>query len=207
MAEEWTWTDLEIDDSSVSTRAAWESEINNRVPDAPGVYLWRLKFGASLEHNSNLRQFLDDLNGELRRPIGFIPESALNPSVRLHGLRIGGGELTEAKSQFLKDRYGNGVAKRQLSTFVRSLDRFAPAIYIGKADSLQARLLQHVRGDTPLDLYVRESLHRDWRSIAASIMQLPATHTQDASFSTELSNLLEMIAQLALAPHGVQRQG
>jgi hypothetical protein len=206
MAEDWTWIDLAIEESSVNAEAAWHEEFA-RVPDGPGVYLWRLRFGVGLEQGFGMARFLEELNAELRKPSGHIEPSALAPSVLLRGLQIGGGTLTVEKSDFLLKNYGTSAARANLSKFVASLDRFSPVVYVGKSKALRERLAQHVRGETELRSYIFDALQRDWRSVAVSALPLPPSHLGNIEVSNQLVVALEMIAQLALAPHGVRRQG
>ena len=86
-----------------------------------------------------------------------------------------------------------------------SLNTYAPIIYVGKADDLQERLLSHLRTDSDLSCYIKDSLQRDWRYLTLHYYELPEKNYGE--HATELVEALEMIAQKALSPHGVKRQG
>ncbi len=206
MINDWTWIDLAIEESSVNAEDAWREEFA-RVPDVPGVYLWRLRFGVGLDQGLGMARFLDELSSELRKPAALIGESTPVPSIVHRGLQIGGGSLTPDKVAFLSKKYCNATARANISRFVSSLDRFSPVVYVGKSKSLQQRLDQHIRGETELRPYVFGALQRDWRSLAVSVLPLPQSHLKDLEVSNQLILSLEMIAQLALAPHCVHRQG
>ena len=207
MSNRWQWNHYEIEEAASDATKAWHEQISG-LPESPAIYLWRLRFGARLEQRGGMKAFMVQLNQELEKPVGSVEPVMMGTTVLIGHTKIGGGKLSEKKQQFLFDNYGNEAARADIVHFYESLDCFAPVLYVGKSQAVRTRLKQHLDGETNLRSYLHDSLERDWRSVTLSVLPLPAAVCkQDPALSAELLGVFEMITQLALAPHGVIRQG
>ena len=207
MSNQWQWHDYAIEEAASDATAAWHEQISI-LPESPAIYLWRLRFGARLEQRNSMKTFMEQLNQELEKPVGSLEAGMMGTTVLIGRTKIGGGKLSEKKRQFLLTKYGSEQARADLVQFYESLDRFSPVLYVGKSQTVRTRLKQHLDGETNLRSYLHDSLERDWRSVTLSVLPLPAAVCkQDPALSAELLGVFEMITQLALAPHGVIRQG
>jgi hypothetical protein len=194
----WKWNEVDL--------AGQRESSFDDVPKAAGIYVWRLKVAVQLNPQAPPDTFLQTLQQQLERPAGVLPESEF-PTARLGPISIGGGRITHDKQEFLRSNYGNLSARESIAMFCQSLDRFSPVIYVGKALDLRDRLQAHFNGQTELKEYITLSLQRDWRDVSVSFMCLPAKLCEDRQKTSQLLATIEMIAQLALVPHGVRRMG
>jgi len=194
----WKWNALDL---SGSRECSFED-----VPESAGIYIWRLKVAPQINPAAPIATFLQTLEQQLERPSAVLPQREF-PTARLGEISIGGGRLTEEKREFLRSNYGHQFARDNLAAFCCNLEQFSPVIYVGKAINLRERLRSHHRGQTDLKEYIMNTLRRDWRDMSVSFMCLPPDHCEAPETTNQLLAALEMISQLALAPHGVRRMG
>lgn len=199
MNANWKWTDLDLAD--------YAGGLLTDAPTSPGIYVWRLRFGTNLDHSLPTMEFLKLLQEQLGRPSGRMPAVQLGTTLRLGEVEIGGGRLSDDKVEFLHQQFGKPGARKRIASYCQSIDRFSPVIYVGKSLNLRDRLAQHQSGQTDLKEYVYEALGRQWRDLCVSYLALPDELTAEPDRTGKLLSALEMIAQLALAPHGVKRRG
>jgi len=200
------WQQIQIDHTCGDPLSQWKQELG-AVPNRPGVYIWRLRFGVALGQLSDGPRFYDNLEKELQLPTGSLPEVAVRPSFRHGSARVGGGTLHESKREFLRHSFSRPAALQQMQLFVSDLDRFAPPVYVGSSMRLGARLLEHVEDRTELVPYLRDQLKRDLTQVCLMYWMLPEKLATDSENATMLVKSIEMIAQILLAPHAVKKQG
>jgi hypothetical protein len=194
----WNWNTLDLFDSRDCSF--------DDVPEKAGIYIWRLKVAPQMNPSAAMPTFLKTLEQQLERPSAVLPRREF-PTACFGETSVGGGRLTEEKRNFLLSHYGNSSARCKLTDFCHKLEPFSPVIYVGKAVNLRERLRSHHRGHTDLKEYIVNTLRREWREMSVSFMFLPPDHCEDPEKTNQLLAVLEMISQLALAPHGVRRMG
>ncbi len=200
------WVHLQIDHASGDYVAQWNQALES-VPEQPGVYAWRLRFGVGLGEMMDCPSFYKALDAELTLPTGGLPEVAVRPSFRHGPARIGGGSLSESKQAFLRNRFGAPRSLQYVARFVGELDRFAPPIYVGSSLKLRTRLKEHVAGGTEFAPYMRDVLGRQLTQVGLSYWVIPRELAHPPADAETLVKSLEMIAQIFLAPHAVKSQG
>jgi hypothetical protein len=199
MSPNWKWTNIDLAD--------FPSGMFTDAPALPGIYLWRLRYGVDLDASLPIQEFLRLLQLQLDRPSGLMLSSQIGTTLRIGEMAIGGGKLSEEKLDFLGQQFGTPAARRLITSFFQSMDRFSPVIYVGKSINLKERISQHQGGQTDLKDYVFKSLGRQWEDLCLSYLVLPDDLKSDMNRADKLLGTLEMITQLALAPHGVKRRG
>jgi hypothetical protein len=200
MTSQWKWSDIDLSECS--------STAPSEVPDTAGIYIWRVKVGADLDPYVTTSDFIKLLQEQLERPTGVLPKSLLGTTVQMGEIAIGGGKLSPEKTDFISEQYGTHQSRTNMMKFCQTLDQFAPVVYVGKSLNLKTRISQHLQGQTDLKDYVYSALHRQWKDLYLSYLELPKDHvSEDQEVTNRLLGVLEMVAQLALAPHGVKRKG
>ena len=178
------------------------------IPEKPGLYVWRVKCCSNVAVDLIPREFVEALQLSLQRPIGYVEPPKLSPTVHLGPIKIGGGDLTDDKADFIRNDFGTRPNRDHLVNFFRGLEQFAPPVYAGHSVNIRKRVVEHRNGLTPLENYLKHKLRRDWSEISLGFLPLPESLcNQDKQPLKQLLSTLEMVMQLHLAPHGVLRQG
>lgn len=183
-----------------------ESSLPELIPRVSGLYLWRRRIiceGSTVSTSSVFSRWLERLADD---PSGVLNERRLSHGVRLTGIRVGGGGLTADKRESLSIASENRRMRERVGGVMASLTQYMPPIYIGEANNLCSRISQHLRGETHLKDYIFESLGLHWGDVEVHYHELSST-INSSDRAKSLQELLELIAQRALAPFGTDRPG
>lgn len=173
------------------------------VPEYPGIYVWRRSLTHLLDPDSpkEISRKISDL---IVRPSAVIPGRTIASSVRFRGIEIGVGELTEEKKHTLKQWTGSGDHAQHLARSIATLQEFFAPLYVGSAENLCARVLNHVKGETDFSFYLQDELDMGFDECVLSVFPLETTWSQKSQKYVEF---LEFAAQRILGPLGVKRAG
>ncbi len=170
------------------------------------MYLWRRRIVAPERSISSADACEEWINEVVEQPAARIKRKQLTHCVWTDGLQLGGGGLTPEKARTLDEAVRRADRRKLFVRYVEGLSQFTPPIYVGQTGDLRARVGQHLKGDTQLYSYVRDTLALAWEDLDLRYLQV----SESASLSDEsrvLLELLELITQRVLAPFGTERPG
>ena len=172
------------------------------IEPCEAIYLWRRSVVPPPEALRSSRQFRIWIDRCLGTPFSLITDKRLAHFATLEKLVIGGGDLTEEKSNTLKSIQSQSMGRRLLAKFVASLNSFIPPIYAGETKNLPQRVGQHLRGATKFSELMQQHLHLKWSETDLYYYPIgdPRDETQDTESRKARRTLLEtIVSQLALA--------
>lgn len=177
------------------------------VPRASGLYLWRRRFKApSAGHPSpaDLLQWISDLADQ---PAAATGPRAVTHCVSLADFRLGGGGLTDAKRDTLRQLSSSPKIRAYICEYVEGLSDFSAPLYIGQTSNISKRVVQHLNGETGLLSYLENRLGLGWDDLEFRYLVLSSRPDEQSRAGAELNELLELIAQRLLSPFGTERAG
>ena len=183
-----------------------DQRFDELVPATSGIYIWRKRFTATTPSRSTAdgcRKWVEEV---ATLPAGRLGRSPLAHCVWSEGLQLGGGGLSEEKALTLDKLSEKRQMREYLIGFIESLSQFAQVLYVGRSDNLRRRTREHLTGITPFSKYVEETLGLAWSGVEFSCCALSQTDTPSAD-ARAVQELLELLAQRALAPFGTERPG
>jgi hypothetical protein len=183
-----------------------EGRLKDLVPNVAGLYVWRRKLVAPTSCKSSSQDFRNWVLELAEQANARLGRRALSHCVWSEGIQVGGGGLTENKVQTLDAIAANSKLRRLVISYIESLSDFHPAIYIGEADNLCKRVKEHIDGETGLHQYADKFLELKWEDLRFCYFKTSKTPGV-STHAKSIQELLEMIAQRALAPFATNRPG
>ena len=196
----------QVFDVSELVEAMQDKALGDHIPKAPGVYAWRRKFfvpPGAVTDAEDCSRWIEDLAS---RPVARLTRRDISPTLATAGLDVGGGGLSAEKLATLAKFRSRRPVREILGQYVEILSELTPPIYIGQTNNFLRRVSQHLSGETGLHSYVHETLGLRWSDLEFRLVKLSAT-TEISSESRAVQELLEMVAQRALAPFATERSG
>jgi hypothetical protein len=170
------------------------------VGSSAAIYLWRLNLAPPGHVVQNAHQMSAWIAECLSIPLAELPAVSLAHFLHLRGIAVGGGSLSDAKRQMLKEWLQEPGHRQWMRGFLASLSEIVPPLYVGEADNLARRVRDHLRGDTDFAEALEGKLKLSWDKLTFWYCVVPANLSSEDKGAKELRTLLEMlIARLALA--------
>jgi hypothetical protein len=186
-----------------------DRETMHRIPDQPGLYLWRRSLPPSNDALESETNFLSWLDHALSRPLlhgdnlvlADNNEASADPkrSVRskfltIDGLTVGGGHLSDTKSDLAREAAHDISWRRDFYLRLRdTIHTFGPVFYVGEADSLRDRISTHYTGQSTF------SARLDLVGLSLSDLSLQYTETPNLTES-ERTLLEQCLTHILIAP-------
>lgn len=183
-----------------------DSTLASLVPKTSGLYVWRRRIASDNRTISSPELCREWLHKLADCPTAVLGERQLSHCVAIKGLSLGGGGLTDEKDSALSLISGQRRLRERTVAIMTSLTKFMPPIYIGETNNFRIRVRDHLRGDTGLKQYVESELMLKWHDLEFHYHELSAS-TETSDEAKRVQELLELIAQRALAPFGTVRPG
>lgn len=164
----------------------------DQLPEVCAVYIWRRRIAPPPGVLERKQTFVDWLRKELETPYCTVEHQELTPYLRVDQLTVGGRSLDEHKRLVLNDACDDRGFRLLIGGLVQSASKFAPALYVGKADNLRKRIGQHVRGETEFSSRLQLA-GLDWADLTLQFRSF-----QDVTFPSKYSSaeVLEMLESI-----------
>ena len=183
-----------------------ESSLSELVPQSSALYLWRRRIVYDPSITSTPQACIDWLEDLAEQPAAVLGTRPLSHCVTIEGLVLGGGGLTHEKRDAIPSATQQRRMRERVARIMSSLTNFMPPLYIGEANNLRMRVHQHLRGDTGLQYYIESSLGLRWADLEMHYHELSRSPNTSAE-AKRIQELLEFLAQRAIAPFGTARPG
>lgn len=124
-----------------------------RLPDAPAVYAFFRRL--QVQGNTDAETFLATITGAVKQPAAPTKTSRIGP---LHRVSLESwSTMSDNKQQRLRDLASDPAFRHFLSKILATSSLLQAPLYVGKADSLQNRVRQHLEPMSDLALRLREA--------------------------------------------------
>lgn len=183
-----------------------DGTLGDLIPCCSSLYIWSREIRAPRRAYTDPDEFQKWINSVAAQTAAFIDSRDLAHCVKLTGIRIGGGKITEEKSSTLCRFSDDRRVRTYIIDVVESLTHVTPPIYVGNANNFLERTKQHLRGETELSAYLHESLDMGWSEVKVQYINLSSQPSESYN-AKALQELVELIGQRVLAPIGTKRPG
>ena len=180
-----------------------ERGFDGLVPGQSGIYMWKLAVCSRLPFQTG-RQMVDHIDLRCGSPMAKA-EGHLGNFVEIQELTVAGKALPTAKRNLLQ-RWQNATRRRWMNSFLGSLEDSTPALYVGEASRLDARVAQHMNLETKFGRKVDEEPALSWVNLDFHYCELEDMFGE-GDVSTQLRRSLEWIATMTSVSGYVERAG
>lgn len=158
------------------------------------VYAWKRDLTPPEALLGSAADFVAWIQRTLEVPYARTEPQILAHFIKLTGLELGGGPLTDAKVETLNDFVETLKRRRYLREFLSALAELAPPLYVGETNNVHTRLRQHLRGDT--DFAVRlAQLGMSWPDVTFWYWPLgEASDAADSETAKRRRTMFELLA-------------
>lgn len=168
--------------------------LSDILSTGPAIYIWRRNLNPPIHVIQNPQRMNAWLSEALAQRYTEIPAADMAHFIHIHGVSVGGDNLSLRKEKTLKDALLKRENREWLREFVRSLTEFSPPLYVGEADSLSTRIRDHLRGDTNFADMLQNKLGLSWNKLILCYCPLDGQTCAESGSDKDWRTLLEMIA-------------
>ncbi|MBH0011433.1 hypothetical protein I6F66_05000 [Pseudoalteromonas sp. NZS100_1] len=137
----------------------------DRLPTNPGVYIWRYWPSPNSLNKEGLIKFINELNASFPIYEEILKNNRATVTMQRTAFGERGGEgllgINKANKKIqnlLKYMETDQVSREKLASILETMISTAPPLYIGKADNIKTRLIQHFNLETDFSVRLKESL-------------------------------------------------
>ena len=137
----------------------------DRLPTNPGVYIWRYWPSPNSLNKEGLIKFINELNASFPIYEEILKNNRATFTMQRTAFGERGGEgllgINKANKKIqnlLKYMETDQVSREKLASILETMISTAPPLYIGKADNIKTRLIQHFNLETDFSVRLKESL-------------------------------------------------
>lgn len=163
------------------------------LPECSAIYCWRVRLELDTPP-TDVSSFVAHLRRVSELPQGRLGAVSLSRAVAIDGMTLGGAGLTPEKLEFFRRFLGNPARARWLASFLKSLQLRLPALYVGRASNLAARVGQHVREETDFGRAVENDEVLDWRYLNLEYLELGQANEVKADTLEALEQLFTVLS-------------
>lgn len=165
------------------------------LSDVQAVYLWRRSLYPPRGIADSPKRVEEWIESALSVPFGKITDKSLSHYANLDSLTLGGGHLSGEKKEQLRKLLSDPSRRRWTIGFIRGLNEFVPALYVGETRNLQRRTKEHIKGETDFAKGLSNRLGLDWVDVHLRYLPLgeAVEDLEDTSRARERRQLLEMV--------------
>lgn len=137
----------------------------DRLPTNPGVYIWRYWPSPNSLNKEGLIKFINELNASFPIYEEILKNNRATVTMQRTAFGERGGEgllgINKANKKIqnlLNYMETDQVSREKLASILETMISTAPPLYIGKADNIKTRLIQHFNLETDFSVRLKESL-------------------------------------------------
>lgn len=141
-------------------------DLSAALPDLPGVYMWKRDLRppkSVIADPVKLIAWCDRLSDTA---IGQTGVQQLSHFLRIHSVELCGGALPSEKRKTLERLFASQQNRKWFASFLSSLGAETPALYVGEAESLAARIVDHLTGRSGFGSTIERHERLSWSDLS-----------------------------------------
>jgi hypothetical protein len=167
------------------------------LDEGAAVYVWKQAIIPSPGQRHEPSLLVDWLDTLCTSPRGETLSAQLSHFIHVAGVEIRGRPLTADKRQVLQAFARASTNRRWLLAYLRGIEQHMPALYVGEAEDLPARVQQHMQGVSDFGALVNSRADLDWGNLNLHYVTIPL---DPDGKSTSVRRAIEYLtASLAIA--------
>lgn len=183
--------------------------VDDLVPECQAVYVWKRSLLPPAGAANSPSTFVEWIDRVLKTPSAVVAEHSLSHFARLNRLEVGGGGLSDQKHQTLQSLATSPQHRKLIIKYIKNLDHYLPALYVGETNNLVRRTKQHLNSETDFAVMLEEELGLIWADVDLHYWPLAEAipRSEEDESVREIRTLLELMAARATIAGCATRPG
>lgn len=137
-------------------------DLGAELPKNAAIYVWKLAMRPSSADRATGRALARWVDQLLTLPLGEVAEKRISHAVKIRHFELRGDGLGTDKLRTLARFASNETNRLWLLRYLEALSPYVASLYAGETGNLQARVMQHIRGDSDFGATVLEHDQLSW---------------------------------------------